>query len=465
VRRLLHAFASNEAAFVFAAFVVYGVLSMGPLALYKDVVVQLERYLIVPWGMALCLVRLERQGKGQRQAFRWDLCVLFVLLLWIIVPFALRFGMTGDNVFSWHSWAVIFFGVYALTSEGSAEHRERLLDVSSALFAVFSFVLGALLLYCAATGKAFGKPYSQYGFGVHNRAQLCMGMHHNSSGIIALCCALMSAIGFFRRRNWLARLAHLVPSMLMGIVVVLTQSRTSRYCLLASLALGCWGAVAGGGKIRRPAMRHAAGLLLAAIVLAVGYAASSAMTDAALDHYAQLHAQAKQEAAIAAGKEQAENMTVKSKTARGSGDMSFTGRTTIWKNVAKLWKENPKYLVIGHGVGRIAKRIMEGTIVERDGAVYSTTHNTYLQFIADFGLIGFLLMAAFLAMQILPCMRVFFAAGQTPGYRVLCGVVVGGLLTGMMESVTLTAMNPINIMTFFALALIAGRDRDMRSLV
>ena len=36
-------------------------------------------------------------------------------------------------------------------------------------------------------------------------------------------------------------------------------------------------------------------------------------------------------------------------------------------------------------------------------------HNAYLQYAADFGLIGFALLAAFLAMQVLPCLRVFFA--------------------------------------------------------
>lgn len=51
-------------------------------------------------------------------------------------------------------------------------------------------------------------------------------------------------------------------------------------------------------------------------------------------------------------------------------------------------------MLIGNGVGHTGSKIVEGTIHEESGAV--AVHNTYLQWAADFGLIGFALEAVFL---------------------------------------------------------------------
>lgn len=478
--RLLYACMSSTAAFVFAAFVVYGVLSMGPLYPIKAQVTLVERYLIEPWGTVLCVLFLQRQAQRMDAAPRRELPVLLALLLWIIVPFVYRFGMTADNAYTGHSWAVVFFGVYALTSGSDAAYRERIVDTASALFAAVSFVLGALLLYTAVTVQEWGSVGGSTGFGVHNASQLCMGMHHNSSGAACLFACLMSAIGFFRRKSAAARLAHLIPALMMGAAVVLTQSRTARYCLLAALALGCYGVVAGSERIRNALLRHAAGVALGAAVLAAGYMSAAWMTDAALEHYARLGTGRQISASVqvirpAAAEENAQKdgqnakqetqRNTAAKKARGAGDMSFTGRTLIWRNALKLCRENPKHFLLGFGVGRVGRMIVQGTLVEKDG--YSTTHNSYLQFIMDFGLVGFAMIAMYLGMLVPPCLRIFFARGkrQVAGYRALCTMVVGALLTGMMESLTLTAMTTMNLMLFFPLALIAGRDRDIQSLV
>ncbi len=466
LRRYLLAALACPAVFVFAAFGTEYAVGNGPMRALFAVLRRLD--VVLPWGIALCLLYLERSVR-QRRGFRWDLAILLILLAWVIAPFALRFGMTNDNMYSWYASAIIFFGVYALTGDHDGAQREAVMDVSSTLFALYGLELGVAALWCAITVQDMS------GFGVINGEHLCLGMHHNSSGILALCCALMSAIGFFRRKHIAARLFHLLPSVMMAVVVVLTQSRTSRYCLLASLALGGYGVVVQRLGAKKAIVRHAAGLMAAALVFVGGYAAASALTDAALTHYAyhqtadgQIHvpfvasarAQEMQEDEQAASDE----TQIVVKEARGAGDFGFTGRNLIWGNVFKLWKENPKHAVIGFGVGRTSRILAKGTLVEADRV--TTTHNAYLQYAVDYGFVGFALLAAFLCLSVKPCLRVFFAkAGAcAPGYRALCCVIVSALLTGLMESVTFTMLSPMNVLLFFALALVVAQGREMQSI-
>lgn len=474
VRRALLAAAGNEGLFMFLSFFVTGVLTMGPLYWYQEQVNLFDRYVLIPWGMALCLLRLERSARLERP--RRDLMVLFVLAAWVVVPFALRFGLTFNNISSWHGFIVAYFGIYAATSEEPLLKRENLLDLASALFTLLSLVLGAALLYCAATAQLFGEGTGEFAFGVARDGILRMGQHHNTTGMIAMLCALMSLLGFCRRKNALLRAVHLLAAGMMSLVVILSQSRTSRYALLAAFAVGCYGALASGSWNRRAAVRHGAGLLAGVMILAGGYLFASEITDAALAHYTHVWAgdqqacvqlfaaaEAQEDAQTEAQTEAQTKAPVKAVRARGAGDASFTGRTLIWKNLLKLWRENPKYFIIGNGVGRTGSRIVEGTMLEEGGS--ATAHNTYLQFTADFGLIGFLLLAAFLCMQAAPCLRVLYACGEQarPGDRVLCMIVVACLLTGFMESDPLSPMRFCNVVLLFAFAQLMARSRDMQS--
>ena len=151
--------------------------------------------------------------------------------------------------------------------------------------------------------------------------------------------------------------------------------------------------------------------------------------------------------------------------ARDAVDATFSDRTTIWANLFALWRENPRHLLIGNGIGRTGSRIVAGTIHEAAGAVQ--VHNTYLQHTADFGLIGSALLALFFLTILRPVLRVFFAAGERhrPGYMPLCMLVIACLATGMMESAPLGALTTMNLMLFFVLALLASRGEALDALV
>lgn len=472
----LFAVAQNVSLFVFTAFFVTGILCMEPMVWYREAIDLVNQYVVFPWGMALCLLRLERRRAEGWPAVRRDIQVLFVLLLWIAVPFMLRFGITFNNMGAWYNHAVVYFGVYAFMSEKPFAQREQLFDIMVLLCGVLTFALSGALLYCAATAKTIYHGAQSIGFGLYAGAHICHGVHYNLSGMIMVCLAMMTLAGVSRARALPLRAFFAVGAGMMLLAVVLTQSRTARYASIIALSVGAYGVIAGRARIKRPAMRQLTAIAAAAAVLVISYVGAARLTDAALAHYAKIqNARAQGEVvgvidqtmdaiiAPALAEENAQEVA-QPLEAREAVDSTFSDRTTIWKNLFDLWAENPKYLIIGNGVGRTGSRVVKGTIHEEAGAVQ--LHNTYLQHTADFGLIGTALLALFFVLLIRPLLYVFFARGEKrrPGYTALCMLVIAMLATGMMESAPLGGFSPSNMMLFFSLALLAGRGHDLALL-
>lgn len=474
IRSVLTDVATNESLFLFSAFLAYGFLKMTVLVWYTEQVNAFISFVVVPWGAALCMLRLMRAQQKQLPV-RLDNSIWFIMLLWIGVPFIIRFGFSNVNINNWFQYMVTGVGIFGLMAEEAPARREQMLDWVSALFSLLSFVLGTALLYCVVTVQTWGTDLGAYGFGLYNGTFLTAGLYYNTTGMLALCCALLSLVGFFRRRMLVARLAHLVPSVMMMMVVVLTQSRTARYSLLIALAVGCYSVVAHGNWFLSGIQRHIWAVVLGIAVLVGGYMCADAFTHAAILHY-NAHEQGNQDSIVSflaaeayAEDEQKDSLSIeKTETeqteislGRGLGDMTFTGRTVLWNKLFSLWAENPWYFLIGRGPGNTGKDIVQGTFLEELGS--STTHNTYLQFIADYGLIGIVIYFGFFLSIIRPVMKVFNAKSGTfqCGYLVLCMVVIASLLTGMMESEPLAAMTPINAVLFFSLGALVNRGREM----
>lgn len=451
LRRALLALLDDAGLFAFVAFVFASFSGSGLLKWYQEPIGLISSYVITPWGLILCVRRLARaQERGLHAA---DTAVLAVLVAWIIVPFALRFGVTFNNISGWHGYTVVFFGIYSMLREEEPARRAHELDRLCALSAALAFALGGGLLYCAATVQMLGLDLTDIGFGV-SEGMLWAGQHYNVTGMIAVMLLMLCLTGASRRVHPLAKAAHLIPAAMMAVVVVLTQSRTARLSMLLGLGVLVYGALC--TRVRgRALVRHGVGIACAVAVMVVGYAGASALTDAAVAHYNG----ADTLVASAAAEEAEPAVQTEEHEVRAGVDASFSDRTTIWKNLFALWRENPRHLLIGNGIGRTGSRIVAGTIHEANGAV--AVHNTYLQFIADFGLIGFLLLAAFMIIILRPVLRAFYASGEGrfAGAHALCALVIAALATGMMESAPLGAMTPMNIMLYVALGVLAGEGR------
>ena len=445
---------------------------------------------------------------------------LFVLYLWILVPFAIRFGFTGKNATAWHGYAVMFFGIYASISERKQREREMLMATMSVLSAVFAYVFCGALLFCAWSGTIYAADLGPFGFGVVN-GWLCSGVHYNITGMIVISLCMMCVMGVGYYRNILLKLFCLIPAVMSMAVIVLSQSRTSRYALLAVLAAAAFDGVRRAFCRRNVAAGLLAAVLAGAVVLGGGYWGADRMTRAAIAHYNQLAYDAALQAALAeqaevpvepSAEETAEETTTEAPVepsdeeapeapvepsaeeapvesvepsaeevseasveataepavpeiqisevqARelANTDGSFSNRTDIWRAVFMLWRDNPKMMMIGNGVNQTGHKIGQ-YISWTDGVA---VHNAYLQWAADFGLIGLVPQIVFLAIAVWQTIRVFFASKRTRGALGLCMMAFAGLLIGMMESATLSAMLPINLMFMFALAQLSAMSRDI----
>lgn len=524
IRDIMLAVFGNEALFLIVAFL-YATLGDNAIAAwYREPVSLLYGYIVIPWGAALCLLRLQRRAASLEPA-RADVVTLFVLYLWILVPFAIRFGFTGKNATAWYGYAVMFFGIYASISERKQREREMLMATMSVLSAVFAYVFCGALLFCAWSGTIYAADLGPFGFGVVN-GWLCSGVHYNITGMIVISLCMMCVMGVGYYRNILLKLFCLIPAVMSMAVIVLSQSRTSRYALLAVLAAAAFDGVRRALCRRNVAAGLLAAVLAGAVVLGGGYWGADRMTRAAIAHYNQLAYDAALQAALAEQAEaqptepsakettaaeeptepSAEEMTAEAPVEPSTEEMtaeapvepsveeapvesveppvqeaaaeptvpeiqisevqarvlantdgSFSNRTDIWRAVFMLWRDNPKMMMIGNGANQTGHKIGQ-YISWTDGVA---VHNAYLQWAADFGLIGLAPQIVFLAIAVWQTIRVFFASKRPRGALGLCMMAFAGLLVGMMESATLSAMLPINLMFMFALAQLSAMSRDI----
>ena len=518
IRDIMLAVFGNEALFLIVAFL-YATLGDNAIAAwYREPVSLLYGYIVIPWGAALCLLRLQRRAASLEPA-RADVVTLFVLYLWILVPFAIRFGFTGKNATAWHGYAVMFFGIYASISERKQREREMLMATMSVLSAVFAYVFCGALLFCAWSGTIYAADLGPFGFGVVN-GWLCSGVHYNITGMIVISLCMMCVMGVGYYRNILLKLFCLIPAVMSMVVIVLSQSRTSRYALLAVLAAAAFDGVRRALCRRNVAAGLLAAVLAGAVVLGGGYWGADRMTRAAIAHYNQLAYDAALRAALAeqaevpvepSAEETAEETTTEAPVepsaeeapevavepsaeevpvepsaeetmaeppvqeaaaepavpdiqvsqvwarALDNADGSFSNRTDIWRAVFMFWRDNPKMMMIGNGVNQTGHKIGQ-YISWTDGVA---VHNAYLQWAADFGLIGLAPQIVFLAIAVWQTIRVFFASKRPRGALGFCMMAFAGLLIGMMESATLNAMLPINLMFMFALAQLSAMSRDI----
>ena len=466
LRSCLVAVLASEGLYLAMLTLFYGVLSSDVFMTRSGIITPLRDYMMLPWSGALLSLYLVREKKSSP-----DTWAMLLLVSWIAVPFIMRFGTEHFTVYAIYSYTLSFILFYCSVRQSDAKRRAHQLDVACMGFAVISIALGGALLYCAATGKTYCSYWDTMYFGVV-KGQLQHGTHYNMTAMLAQLCALMCLTGLCRSRKKPYAIIYLLGLVIMTLVVVLTQSRTARYAMLAVFALGTWNGLAEYLPVRKALLRHAAALACAAVVLVGGYKLCGIITDAALAHYAGQTPQvleamlpsalAEDEAAEEA--EKAPEATTKPRKARSQKvDSTFSDRTNIWKNIFKYWRGNPKYMLIGNGASRTQWLLHHGTIHENRGSI--AMHNAYLHFAAEFGWIGFGILTVSMLLILPAVLRVFFARGERrmPGGVALCLLVLSILATGMMESTPLDVMTPMAMVLFFALGQLAGAGSDMKS--
>ena len=460
----------NEGLFLLAAFLLRGVLFADPLKWHMEEMTNVYAYFLCPWGGLLVGFRLLRAKEHPENSGK-EIPFLALLFSWIVLPFLFRFGFTFNNIVTDIGYFIVFFGLYASIRERDRDERDKRLAEISLLFSILGIIWGGLLLYCAVTGKRFGIETGGIIFGVQGGI-LYSGAHYNSEGMMAIGC-LFIGLALFERKPLGMRILGVTAAVISMFVIILSQSRSSRYAMLIAFSSGVFIKLIMTPFVHNKILHKCIAVGCAAAVLVGGYLLSAGITEMALVHYEKLtqkgtevstdengyHSEAGiletgfVEVHLSSDAVAEEKMTGK---ARAAIDATFSDRTNVWHNLLSLWRENPKKLVIGWGVGNVGSLIAHDTSHEMDGS--TAVHNTFLQFIADFGIIGFLIQICFFA-AILPNALRSLAAGAkgvAPGLLSMTMMVIAILAIGMMESAPLGQMTPTNLMLYTALAFLAA---------
>ena len=281
LRRCLLAAISSEGLFLAIMFLFNGVFNTDLFMAVRYLLAPLEQYVLRPWAGAMLALFLV----GKKNGRCLDTWPLVLVSLWLLLTFAFRFGTEVSTMEPWLNYTICFFVLYGSVRQAGTAHRERQMDIACFGIALISLAVGIALLYCAWTGRTFFSYSDTVYFGVV-KGQLQHATHYNTTGMFALSCVMFCVLGLSRSKSVPSALYYLAAAAVMALVVVLTQSRTARYAMLAAFAVGVWSELGDRLRIGRTALRHAAALACAGAVLVGGYALCTLVTDAALAHYA-----------------------------------------------------------------------------------------------------------------------------------------------------------------------------------
>ena len=151
-----------------------------------------------------------------------------------------------------------------------------------------------------------------------------------------------------------------------------------------------------------------------------------------------------------------------------SGDIS-NNRFKIWKDYLQCDLSNIKSILFGYSPGNYMKIIKDNFpdyyIVEYaqekypqayiENQIYET-HNSYLTLLTGTGLVGFVIMGAFLVLSVLSALKCFITRRYISNYAILLMVMLGMILIfNIFESVLFYAYTSISVVFWLMMGILA----------
>jgi len=149
LRRVFVSLLGSEGLFLAVMMLFNGVLSTDYFLTKLQFITPFTDYVLIPWsGLLLGMYLMRENRRGGLSVW-----ALALLVLWLAVPFSMRFGTDYFTMYSTYGYAICFFVFYASVMGRDAIGRERQLDIACAGVCLIAIVLGGTLLYCAWTGE------------------------------------------------------------------------------------------------------------------------------------------------------------------------------------------------------------------------------------------------------------------------------------------------------------------------
>ena len=366
-----------------------------------------------------------------------------------------------------------FFICYAIGRVLPREMWKSFLSVLCFVWTVAAVIYAAFGLTVAFTGVPI-RNLGTEAFIVHLDHRLYFIYHAVTSGVILSVCMSMALLGCLLTKRKLLRIFYIAAALELFFACSLTGTRTAFVMCGLNLALLLFiflhGRLFPGPSVSRLQSLWKYGILFLSVVLVTGAVAFLQPMAANLLPVTAAGAEA------AAGPEEAVNEIAARGFSLSSDDYGFlNGRFEHWGYVLKIAFSSPRDLLLGQSVYNTMVPINELRAAHGLQALYHC-HNTFLQYLTENGLPGFLLYSAFILVFLFHAGRVLtnrnlpFWQRALPVCAILC-IAEGFIDNTCHVNFGYPQMTALYLFAGFTIALSreeaakrsSGKDRDCLS--
>ncbi len=431
---------NRRVSFSVAAVAVMFLFMFGPLNHYLLQSLYESNYyrLGIPMLVAIYLaVRGFRDGTEMR--------ILILYLFWAIITRILngdRFLLVeGDYLIDLSTMILLF-------APGILLHREeryRFFRIVSAIIVVFYFVMAIICIYTAATRSYIENPIDYRGIGFPSwspkRLSFLSFQWNETAGQFVIAFGLCLIL-FFRIENILARIGLVFAAAADYITVGLTLSRNGQTCV--SLAAGLMLAVLAVHRLNNLKLwkRIAAflGVLLVSVILFYQ------LFEPCRFGLWKIHQKAEQNKAVEVSdsigiENQAEffredNWPIEEQSMKNdkngyhADERGYldSGRKQIFWSAVKSLQIEPKRLLIGSGYYQVMD--ISHILIKEQAKHF---HNTFLQVVNEYGMIGLALAVWFYLRMLMSSIRILFTTGSSLAEKMLILLPIAMMFYYMLE--------------------------------
>lgn len=338
-------------------------------------------------GFLLCLYSIFLAGK---RFFCLDNLLLSGFLVVCVISSILnmKYGIS-DNVKTIVWTAIQFFVLYGITWKMSREEIKneffRLADVLSVIW----FCGIAVSLYQFLFQIEYIVPYQEYKRrqGFIDERLFGIFTDPNFAAVTSVCVIVFSLIGFRRSRNRLIRIFYVVNCVLQFLYIVLSGSRTAELSGLIAAFLYVFGYL--HRKVQKKSLSQAkkivlplAGALLCCVIVMTGVEVTKYVSSFV--------------PRLFSGDVVQKPVNLHRGDVEESSDISNL-RMEIWGDVITVWSSKPVFGTSPRNLTAYAKDKIPGSLMAQKGYA---AHNGYLAVLAGSGIVGSIVMLAFIILTL-----------------------------------------------------------------
>lgn len=414
------------------------------------------------------------------------LCVFFVrvrgmaakllcaFLTWIIVTRVLCGDPTLVESVEYVRVAVLCVALLCFSMTLEKRERRRMLGALAAIICVYYFMIAVLTLAVAVTRENMQLPLD-IGITIKEEAGFSfvtvVGRHRNTASMWSVIGLCLAAYLFSLTKNKLPRVICVIASLVFYAAVSISRSRLSMLALSVAVSMFVMLPVLKKLSGKKTAVRIAAALLTALIVIPLSYKSYDAVAAviSRANVLVQSQDQSQYEASTGAevneigteAKPQTEENAQLEENGDAQNDMfketrdadnakNLGGRVRLWKSVyGTLYFERDRLLR-----GSLTNdymytvNMLSGFPDPADGEL--NTHNYLVEVLMLTGILGFLLLLAFTLILVIRMVRVFFCDGADMPGKLMVVLLTTTLVKNMGEATLLRYDDITNYVFFLA---------------